>query len=414
MPAFLTHWHILMETARRSHDAGSDLGSLIIDAAALLRRSQGWVTPPPTTPAGAVWETGPLPQIDFHFPGSDISAMAYLGALAPDMTYFRGKHFRDKIADRKVQRQVSPALSASSDIHWADLLHYHRSGDMLLTFLEYIANVPSPALRSQTLAFAMGYVSHIAADIALNPWINALAAAYQRCEVPGVFNPLGMHFYVELCLDEYIASVYFNRALYSRTNQPWRWYIEPAAQGIATDTTLSARVLDLLTAAAEATYGLSEEQSRAFHTDYLAGLQGLRRYLAGRGMFRFLIWRVLTRRRGGDPIISTIVADVREAGVLTFERVVAYAIRLSERLCRRAIGYYASLRNTNAGANERSQRRALLRDDLRNWHLGTGYALDVTFDEQVTLHALHNWAHFADLWGSDAATAPQPHVSLNH
>ncbi len=34
MPAFLTHWHVLIETARRSQDAGSDLGSLIIDARA--------------------------------------------------------------------------------------------------------------------------------------------------------------------------------------------------------------------------------------------------------------------------------------------------------------------------------------------------------------------------------------------
>ena len=82
MPAFLTHWHVLIETARRSQDAGSDLGSLIIDGRALRRRLQGLAMPPQTTPAGAVWETGPLPEIGFLFPGSDISAMAYLGALA--------------------------------------------------------------------------------------------------------------------------------------------------------------------------------------------------------------------------------------------------------------------------------------------------------------------------------------------
>src|SRR5207302_1297264 len=80
MPAFLTHWHVLIETAKRSRDAGNDLGSLIIDASALRRRAQEWITPPETPPAGAVWDTGPLPGINFIFPGSDISAMAYLGA----------------------------------------------------------------------------------------------------------------------------------------------------------------------------------------------------------------------------------------------------------------------------------------------------------------------------------------------
>ena len=80
MPAFLTHWRVLIETARRSQDAGNDLGSLIIDASTLHRRAQSGSTPPQTPPAGAVWDTGPLPRIDLNYPGSDISAMAYLGA----------------------------------------------------------------------------------------------------------------------------------------------------------------------------------------------------------------------------------------------------------------------------------------------------------------------------------------------
>src|SRR5712692_5372948 len=161
MPAFLTHWHVLIETARRSQDAGSDLGSLIIDASAMHRRTQGWVTPPQTTPTGAVWDTGPLPQIDFRFPGSDLSAMAYLGALAPDIPYYQGNNFQQKLADQHPQRQRYQLSATDSDVQWADWLHSNHSGDVLLAFLESIANVPSPALRSLALAFAMGYVSHI-------------------------------------------------------------------------------------------------------------------------------------------------------------------------------------------------------------------------------------------------------------
>ena len=60
MPAFLTHWRVLIETARRSQDAGSDLGSLIIDSASLFRRIRGVTPAPQTTPAGlAILPAGP-------------------------------------------------------------------------------------------------------------------------------------------------------------------------------------------------------------------------------------------------------------------------------------------------------------------------------------------------------------------
>src|SRR5205823_12326841 len=98
MPAFLTHWRVLIETAKRSQDAGNDLGSLIIDTSALRRHAHGSSMPPQTHPTGAVWDTGPLPRISFTFPGSDISAMAYLGALAPDIPSFQRHHFKRKIS----------------------------------------------------------------------------------------------------------------------------------------------------------------------------------------------------------------------------------------------------------------------------------------------------------------------------
>src|SRR5260370_2677060 len=136
--------------------------------------------------------------------------MAYVGPLAPDMTYYAPSNFREKMPDRRLQRS-SIQLPANNNALWADLLHNKRSGDVLLAFLEFIADVPSPALRSQALAFAMGYLSHIATDIALNPYINALAAAYDRSEVPGrgVFTRLGIHFFLALYLLQHIHRSYF-------------------------------------------------------------------------------------------------------------------------------------------------------------------------------------------------------------
>lgn len=410
MPAFLTHWRILIETAQRSQDVGNNLGSLIIDASALRHRVSEMATPPQTPPASAVWHTGPLPKIDMRFPGSDISAMAFLGAMAPDVTTFQRRLFRQKISSG---RQHNPQTATEHEKQWAPLLHCNRSGDVLLAFLELTANIPSPALRSQALAFALGYLSHIASDIALNPYINTLAGAYTINDVPGIFTPLGLHFYVELCLDEYLAGTYFKRPLYRWLQQPWREYIEPAAGGCLTPRTLSAQVLDLLSDALEVTYGLTQELRYHYKQNFLAGLRSLRRYLAGQGIFQVLTFNVLTRKRENDPIIASIAGEHPQPGSLNVEQVIAYAIRLSEHLCRRAIGYYVALRNTSATASERNQQRTALCEDLRNWNLRTGYTVEVSFDQEITLRLLHNWIHFARLWEDEMAPVAQG-SGLNH
>src|SRR6266480_962269 len=396
MPTFLTHWRILIETAQRSQDVGNNLGSLIIDASALRHRVPGMATPPQTTPAGAVWHTGPLPKIDMRFPGSDISAMAFLGAMAPDVTTFQRGLFRQKISGG---RQCSPQSATEHEKQWAPLLHCNRSGDVLLAFLELTANIPSPALRSQALAFAMGYLSHIAADIALNPYINTLVGIYSTSEVPGKFAPLGTHFYIEFCLDEYIANTFFNQPLYRWIRQPWGQYIEPAAANCITPATLSAQVLHLLNDSIGVTYELTEEQSQVFEQDYRAGLRRLRMYLAGRGTFRLFTFKALTRKRVNNPIIARLAENSREPGTLNYEQVMAYAVRLSEHLCRRAIGYYAALRNTSASASERNQKLSALCEDLRNWNLDSGYTKVTTRDEEPRM--VHNWDHFASLWENE-------------
>lgn len=415
MPAFLTYWRVLIEAAQRSQDAGSDLGSLIVDAEALRRRLNSLSllpAPPQTTPAGAVWDTGPLPKIDYRFPGSDISAMAFLGALAPDITSYRKSHFRASISGAARRRKSALRPPPNGSIDWAMLLHTNRSGDFLLTFLEHIADIPAPALRSQALAFTMGYLSHIATDLALNPWINTLASTYLPSDIPGLFAPLDRYAYVELCLDEYIATTYFDHPLYSWFNQPWAGYIEPTIRNLTATATLTTPLLDLLTSAATATYGLTEGQSNLFRRDSQIGLQRLSLYLTGRGTFRPFIFKARRRQRKNDPIIATIVAQQHKPGVVTAEDAVTYAIRLSERLCRHAIRYYAALRNSNASAAERNQRRAALQNDLLNWDLHTGYTVDVTFDQQITIRLLHNWIYFAELWDIGRSAMMQPQSSL--
>src|SRR5690242_5378751 len=132
MPAFLTHWHVLIETARRSQDVGSNLGSLIIDNDALKRRLQGLSLQSQAAPVGAVWDTGPLPEINIRYPGSDISAMAYLGALAPDITNYQKRRFHEKISGIDKQRRTKLQAASDTSTPWALLFHTNRSGDLLI------------------------------------------------------------------------------------------------------------------------------------------------------------------------------------------------------------------------------------------------------------------------------------------
>ncbi len=404
MPGYLTHWRVLIETARCTQDAGSDLGSLIIDASALRRRALGWAAPPPTTPAGAVWHTGPLPAIDFRFPGSDISSMAYLGAIAPDIPLYQKRRFAERMRDDSVQSNTSTGEDTSDAPDWGMMIHSRRSGDVLLALIEHIANVPAPALRSQALAFAMGYMTHLAADMALRPYINALASSYNKRDLPGILRPFGRRFYVELCIDHLIAPTFFKHPRFHWPRQPWQAYIEPASTHLLQDTSLTAKVPTLLTDALASVYGLHEEQGYSFTRDLLDGVRNLQRALAGNDPAQQLLalrWQATENRRGNDPICITLAKETHTSGEITCEQVMGYAVRLSSHLCRLAIGYYSALRNAEVTASERSERRAALRADICNWDTTTGYRLDVTFDEQVTVHLLHNWVYFARLWELD-------------
>jgi len=388
MPAFLTHWHILIETARQSQDAGSDLGSLIIDAAALRRRAHGWSTPPQTTASGAVWDTGPLPEIDFPFPGSDISAMAFLGALAPDIMYYHRRYFRDKLTDAHLTKEPASRSASKYVPQWSELFHHSHSGEILIMFLEQIALVPSPALRSQSLAFALGYISHIAADIALNPWISALATQLPRRRSPG------KHFFIELRLDAYLAQTYFEHPRYNMLHQPWGGYIEPVARELIQPDALVAQLLSLLTMAAEV-YQLDEAQTETLPQHFREGLRELRHFLAGRGHARWLTLRESRRKDPQDALSRVLENPQSDETILALEKILSYAGCLSKHLCQRALSYYTALRNPNAEAHERSTRRAALVNDLRNWNLHTGYDTETLSDGTLPLH---NWVHFANLW----------------
>lgn len=390
MPAFLTHWHILIETARGSQDVGNELGSLIIDATALRRRAHGWSPTPQSKPAGAVWDTGPLPEVDFRLPGSDISALAFLGALAPDVMYYHRCYLHEKLTDAYFHVPQAESPEKRHPPQWSELFHHSHTGDLPILFLEQVALVPSPALRSQALAFALGYISHIATDIALNPWINTLATRVPRRTM------LGPRCSLEFLLDEYLASTYFEHTRYSIFHQPWSGYIEPAAHNLSQPDTPTAQLLQLLASAVEI-YQLSENQDATLSKDFLSGLQGLRQFLNGRGKARWLALLGRQMKDRPDDILLLLNGTCEEAKIITLEQILSYATHLSEHLCRLAVNYYIALRNHTVEASERSLRRAALIADLRNWDLYTGESNDEE-NRGSAPSTFHNWTHFAQFW----------------
>ncbi len=400
MPAFLTHWRILIETARSSQDAGHDLGSLIVDADTRRRRAHGWSTPPQTTATGAVWDTGPLPQIGFRLPGSDISAMAFLGALAPDAMYYHRHSLREKLADAPLRSPQIDTAPGHSPAGWSDLFHRSHTGDLPILFLEQVALVPSPALRSQALAFAMGYLSHIATDLALNPWLSELAPRLSPRRAPGP------HCSGELLLDEYLAATYFAHPRYNFWRQPWEDYIAPAVRNLSQPDTPTAQLPQLLASAATEVYQLPEQQATTLPATFLASLDGLSRFLAGSGTARRLTLRASRKTISSDELHTQLSSSSTDGKIITPARILAYAIELSVHLCQRAISYYSALRDPQSEGSERSARRAALVNDLRNWDLYTGH-LASTDDSATAPLDLDSRTHFAEFWEKAIASPDQ-------
>ncbi len=399
MPAFLTHWRVLIETARASQAADQEHDAPLIDADTRRRRAHGWATPPQTTAAGAVWESGPLPHIGLGLPGGDISAMAFLGALAPDVMYYHRHALREKFADAPLRSSQTGSPHAAGLAGWSDLFHRSHTGDLPVLFLEQVALVPAPALRSQALAFAMGYLSHIATDLALNPWLADLAPHLSPRRTPGP------HCSGELLLDEYLAATYFRHPRYHFWRQPWEDYIAPAARNLSQPETPTAQLLQLFTSTAAEVYQLSEELTAQLSVAFLASLEGLSSFLAGSGPARRLTLQAWRQKSLPDELRAQLSASDENGTGISLAQILAYATYLSTRLCQLAISYYSALRDPQSEGSERSARRAALLNDLRNWDLYTG-DIASSADSSTAPLSLASRAHFADLW-AQAVISPE-------
>jgi hypothetical protein len=127
-----------------------------------------------------------------------ISQYAYLGSVSPDLGFF------------------------SDTTGFAGyLIHNNRSGSLGVKLVEHAHALSAEKdedkkVRNGLMALALGYISHVAADMVVHPYVNILAGATHNMGLPDVkptTGSLSMHEVLEGHQDSWIIRNYFDSKL---------------------------------------------------------------------------------------------------------------------------------------------------------------------------------------------------------
>lgn len=165
MPAFLTHWKILMETRNWLEENKEAMRTEKSELGDLAQKA-----------LDSLSSVGPYPDSG---KGKDISKFAYFGSVGPDY--------------------VTMAALFAKDQDWAGekALHDNQSGDHSTDFiLKFIDKIAS-ADKDKLMSYALGYMTHIAGDVLVHPYVNAFGEK--------------IHMQVEVNQDSVAAKNYFGR-----------------------------------------------------------------------------------------------------------------------------------------------------------------------------------------------------------
>lgn len=150
------------------------------------------------------------------------ASCAYMGSCGPDMFYLE---FGQKGA------------------FIADLMHYNRTGLYTIHLLRQVKqhiNKVNAGLRNDLLhllAYAMGHVSHIAADITIHPYVNSIVAAYAD-NPPDTFQDNNRLYFKNLwkfhnILEHYQDAYVLHRLFYGLSGFQRDWEYVNIATGAA-------------------------------------------------------------------------------------------------------------------------------------------------------------------------------------
>lgn len=113
------------------------------------------------------------------------------GAVAPDIFYF-----------------YHPMKSKKHKygLYWADQVHHRRVFELVISFLDRVRRDSNTGRRNKRLAFALGYLSHCAADIVTHPYIFYITGNYYSSNQAEASKAQVNHMRVENILDSYLVA----------------------------------------------------------------------------------------------------------------------------------------------------------------------------------------------------------------
>ena len=120
----------------------------------------------------------------------DLFRYGCFGAVAPDIFYFY--HL---FSHRKHQ----------IGMQWANRIHHHRVIEVVISFLDRIRRDTNEKRKHKRLAFALGYLSHCAADIVTHPYIFYITGNYYSADEKEAARAQENHLRVENILDSYLV-----------------------------------------------------------------------------------------------------------------------------------------------------------------------------------------------------------------
>lgn len=100
-----------------------------------------------------------------------------------------------------------PNVPNQQQNEWFDLLHKHKTGDFVIELIKIAKGLSNEDEKRKLMAFALGHISHLAADAIVHPYVNIFGGDAK--EVTDMFS--NFHRTVEVTQASWIAKEFFGR-----------------------------------------------------------------------------------------------------------------------------------------------------------------------------------------------------------
>jgi hypothetical protein len=294
-----------------------------------------------------------------------ISQYAYLGAIFPDLPYFNDK---TEFA--------------------SNLFHYSLSGNFAIKLIDLAkARVREGDTYGNILmAFTIGFISHIAADVVCHPYVNTIAGSYWNQGIPLIAKPMGkvvhLHMRTETYQDSWLANKYFGLDdITSTRGNSWDDFISELSLGFSKLRRMSKMEL------------LINDICRIFQEVYGATLDEKAVWTAGNRL-NFVIWSTFNKAVfpiPKKPSMNLVNYPMRKHDYWYY---LQKAFSLTEKLSQQALNYYQC-----APEQDEAELKEL-KKWLKNWNLDMGYCYyvyitpnETTGESDIHIRCEHSWCH---------------------